>query len=303
MANDDVAIRAIVAAKGEKILSAPLPIKVSLREQAKQDSNIAPAFDKPNALALALCAAEDKTIRTLVDLGAMPLSSPRGSFYPNMLFVATALGRDSILAEWTYSYRPAAFSREFPISGWVLDRRQLKTLLHVACDHGQSACARVLLNAGLLAGLDKDIWPDLLLRAQFSGDRESYALIEAAIQELSAKKNDAEYEPMPVPSVAASLELSPNGWHVIDDTRVAKVTQAAALGYCLTDIFNFATGEVLHLSRNLASNVETATTTAFRDFTYHDALKEAAACLNRPFDPLQLPPAAHTAKIVIKKRQ
>jgi len=75
--------------------------------------------------------------------------------------------------------------------------------------------------------------------------------------------------------------ITENGWHKIDDLTVAHVAQEQAVGYKLTDIFNFRSRERISLTQNLTTNAETRETRSFDDINDKAQLEEAALELNK----------------------
>ena len=300
--NDIDAIRALVAKHGAGLLDKRLPLSFS-RDGGKHpgDQWLKKIFSGPTALGFALILERDDLVRTLVDLGASPLHHVDHN-YPNMLFVAAALGRAEIVTEWVDAYRAA--SREINIDD--------DTLLHIACQHKQPKCVRVLLAHGFYTASKSTSGRSPLLYAEQAGDLESVKMLHAAERGQLPDRNERQGELVlrraqrtgPVPEVLPAAILptvqTPDGWHVIDDARVARVTDVPAIGYRLTEIFNFATGEVMRLNRNLETGAETAVVSSFADLLQHDVLADAAAQLGKVFDPEQMV-LPRNAKFLIKK--
>lgn len=298
--NDVDTIRSLVAKHGVALLDKRLPLSFS-RDDGKYpgDEWLKRVFSGPTPLGFALIMQNDALARALVDLGASPLHRI-DSNYPNMLFVAAALGRADVLTDWLDAYRAAA--RE--VNG------DDDTLLHIACMHRQPAVTRLLLARGFYTTSKSGSGRSPLLYAEQSGDLKSVTLLHAAergdLPDSGARAGELilrrAQRTGPVPNaVPAQGFVAPpvDGWHVIDAMRVARVTDASAIGYRLTEVFNFATGEVLHLNRNLETGAETAVVSSFADFTGHEVLADAAAYLGRTFDPAQL--GQRSRKALIKK--
>lgn len=301
--NDIDTIRALVAKHGAGLLDKRLPLSFS-RDGGKHpgDEWLKKSFSGPTSLGFALLTERDDLVRTLVDLGASPLHRVDHN-YPNMLFVAAAFGRADILAEWLDTYRGAA--RE--------TNGDDDTLLHIACQYKQPAATRILLAHGFYTTSKSESGRSPLLYAEQAGDLDSVKLLHAAergqLPERITRTGEHDLRRAarsgPVPEVlpAAIMPATPHvaeGWHVIDHTRVARVTDAGAIGYRLTEVFNFATGEVLKLSRNLETGAESAVVSSFTDLLHHDVLADAAAQLGRRFDAEQMVLPRH-GKFLIKK--
>lgn len=285
-------VRAIVAKSGRGILAKPLTIGVS-RPYRPGDEWLKSVLRTPTPLCMALLLGNDELARELIALGASPLQKASKN-YPNVLFVAAAVGRAELLAEWIELYQGAAREKN-----WDND-----TLLHIACLHKQSKCTQVLLARGFYTQDRSKSGSSPLLYAEKAADFRSMQLLNAAARghlpasgRTSASVQDETPKGMPAVVPPAHIDQQPHvgpirpvqdmlaagdtNWHVIDADRVARVTEAAAIGYCLTDIFNFATGEVLHLSRNLETGAETAAVSRFADLPRGEALSDAAARLGR----------------------
>ncbi len=297
--NDIDAIRALVAKHGASLLDKRLPLRFSREDGKRQpgDEWLKKVFSSPTPIGFALLLERDDLVRTLVELGATPLHKV-DSNYPNMLFVAAAFGRTAILQEWLETYRAAA--------------RQLNgdadTLLHIACQHRQPAVTRLLLANGFYTEAKSDSGRSPLLYAEQAGDLDSVRLLHAAARgELPAKTARTDELVLrsaqrtgPVPHVVQLIEqprAPADDWHLIDTARVARVTDVPAIGYRLTEIFNFSTGEVLRLNRNLETGAETAVVSRFADLADHDIVAQAAQRLGRSFDP----PRAGNGTLTLKK--
>lgn len=301
--NDIDTIRALVAKHGAGILDKRLPLSFS-RDGGKHpgDEWLKKVFSGPTSLGFALILERDDLVRTLVDLGASPLHRVDHN-YPNMLFVAAALGRADVLVEWLDTYRGAA--RE--------TNGDDDTLLHIACQHKQPNATRVLLARGFYTDSKSESGRSPLLYAEQAGDLESVKMLHAAERgQLPDRAERAGEHDLrrasrsgPVPQ-ALPVAIAPtpaqrvDGWHVVDDSRVARVTDVPAIGYRLTEIFNFATGEVLRLNRNLETGAESAVVSSFADMAQPDVLADAAARLGKTLDPEQIA-LPRTGKFLLKK--
>lgn len=296
--NDIDTIRALVAKHGAELLAKRLPLSFS-RDDGKHpgDQWLKKVFSGPTPLGFALIMQNDELARVLVDLGASPMQRV-DSNYPNMLFVAAALGRGDILVEWIDAYRGAA--------------RELNgdddTLLHVACMHRQPDVTRLLLARGFYTTSKSGSGRSPLLYAEQSGDLNSMKLLHAAERGEMPDKGVRTGElvlrraqrtgPVPNAVAAADFAAAPvDGWHVIDAMRVARVTDAPAIGYRLTAVFNFATGEVLRLNRNLETGAESAVVSRFAELGDLAEVEQAAQRLGHSFDPAR----QGTAKLLLKK--
>ncbi len=292
IANDANAIRAIVAKNGSAILSKRLPVTFSRPpgEVWPGDDNIRGIFKKPPALALALIGVHAATDDLLVELGAAPLQRINAN-YPNMLFAAAALGRADILADWLDAYRGGAHARN----------DDNDSLLHIACLHNAQKVVILLLENGFYTTQKSFSDRSPLDYAEATNDRNLIALLHAAEKGAQMPRwQDHGPAPLAVPALPAP-EVALNEWHIIDADRIARVTDAPAIGYRLTEIFNFATGEVMRLNRNLETGAESAVISPISQMAQSDVVGDAAERLGRTLDLAQFMPAPARKGIAHKK--
>lgn len=76
-------------------------------------------------------------------------------------------------------------------------------------------------------------------------------------------------------AASAAAGNTPDGWHVLADDRIAHVTLDAAIGYKITEIFNFAARERTRLYHNLETRAESAESRDFDDIAEKAPLEEA----------------------------
>lgn len=299
LANDHDAIRALVDKKGVALLSSRLPISLS-RENNPGDEWLKRAFKRPTALTLAMIAARKDTVDLLVELGASPLQKLDHN-YPNQLFVAAAFNRADVLHDWLPLYREAARVQNIDND----------TLLHIACQHKNPRVTRLLLANGFYTTARSDSGNSPLLYAEKAADKESISLLHAAANgqlPAAAQKNEnilqlpAHVDMQPIVPATTPLQLTDNlrdGWQTIDEYRIARVTDVPAIGYRLTEVFNFESNEVLRLNRNLETGAESATVTSFDAIAGSSGLVRAAHLLGVALDDSLL--VAPRAKLLIEK--
>lgn len=70
-------------------------------------------------------------------------------------------------------------------------------------------------------------------------------------------------------------EINTDGWHLTAPDEVAHVSDKAAIGYRLTEIFNFSGGVYTRIARNLETGAESQTMRLFAEFTDNTMLFEA----------------------------
>lgn len=294
-ANDLQTITKIVNAKGPGILAKRLGVLSKRDAYQPGDEYLGRIFRKPAALAFALLVAEQKTIDHLQELGASPTDKV-DSNYPNMLFAAAALGRKQALENWLDDYREAAQVRN----------ADNDSLLHVACLHGQWRITELLLARGFYTRDKSDSGRTPLAYAEEANDRHSIRMLHQAEEATQVR---APVAPRLLPAAPETIKqkidqtpVTSDVWHVIDADRVARVTNVPEIGYRLTEIFNFASGEVMRLNRNLESGAETAIVSSFADFQQAGVLGDAAARLGLRVDTAKLLSSGQSARGLIHKK-
>ena len=86
------------------------------------------------------------------------------------------------------------------------------------------------------------------------------------VVELAQEKN------LKVPDAAPE---PPGGWMKLSDCEIARSVTHAALGYRLTDIFNFEERERIRIVNNLATRADQVQSVSFDDFTDRAAIESA----------------------------
>ena len=255
-------VRTLVERHGQKILNRRgLPVTTEITGRRPGDEWMGRIYKKPASLPFALHHADGEMVEMLVTLGA-DVAGRIDHNYPTALFVAAALGRDDVLAGWLARYPDLAQARNSDDD----------SLLHIAAMHGQPRVLSLLLRTGaydLHAASNSGSTP--LAYAAKSGSAACITLLQKAAQGAQAAPAG------PAPLVA--------GWHRIDDDSIAHVQDEAAIGYRLTEIFNFRTQELTRLRRNLATNAESMAVTAFAQVPDPGHIAEAARVLGRDAGP------------------
>lgn len=255
-------VRALVERHGQKILNRRgLPVTTEATGRLPGDEWMGRIYKKPAPLPFALHHASAEMVEMLVTLGA-DVARRIDHNYPNALFVAAALGRDDVLAGWLHRYPDLAQARNTDDD----------SLLHIAAMHGQPKVLALLLRTGgydLHAPSHSGQTP--MAYAAKSGNAACVALMKKAGQGA-----------LDAPAAAAPLAA---GWHRIDADSIAHVRDEAAIGYRLTEIFNFRTQELTRLRRNMATNAESMAVTAFSQVPDPAHIEEAARALGRDTGP------------------
>ncbi len=285
IADDAEDIRRLVALKGPQILHKSLPVTVRGFYVEKDNPKawwLHDTLRRPTALSLAIAVSSEETIDLLIELGASV--EARVNYYlVNSVFLAAAMGQLSLLKTWMQRYPDAARSMN----------KDNDTLLHVAAAYGRTDVTRYLLTQGFYTNKRNTLGETPFHLAQLCGDDKSYGMLMAA----SYGHLPPADEPVPPAPEAVPEPVTPAVvWECLDTARIARVTSADAIGYRLTDVFNFQTREVLRLSHNLATGNESAVVTPFADFGEVAVLNEAAHKLGSTALPAPAP------RVVIRKR-
>lgn len=247
-ASDVAGIRKLAAEKGDAILARPLPVYLERTPAYPGDHWLkAKAFKRPRALALALVMADDATVFALEDMGAAVAREVDGN-YPNMLFLAAAMGRVQVLERWLPRYPRLALA--------VNEDRD--TLLHIAGIHARPAVAALLLQKGYDAGAKSRRGVTPLHYAERAG----HAATMAALRRPHA------------PAEAAA-----ESWTRVSGLAITRTQDDGLTGYRLTDTFNFGTKKVQRQRLHLATRQASESLIAFDAYDTPARIDEAAARL------------------------
>ncbi len=128
------------------------------------------------------------------------------------------------------------------------------TALHFASEYGVSENIRALLDAGA----DPDARDNDLRTPADLARNPGVASFITGYEERRKKGS-----------------LPAAGWVKVSQDEIALISEKTAIGYQLTEIFNFARGEVTLISRNLASGAEGVTVRAFNQLADDAPLRTA----------------------------
>lgn len=177
----------------------------------------------------------------------------------------------------------------------LLDRKNSRgnTPLHLACMKGHFDAVTLLVSRGanMVVKNFENRTPIFFAEQERHTDVVDY--IKARLPEVNTKQHSIN----PVVSGSSKpASLAPqapyyNGWKKMDDQRIAHVSTETAIGYRLTDIFNFRLRERLRIVQNLETRVETMETTAFESMADRGMLEQARQqLLHMGGSPAPLPP-------------
>lgn len=199
------------------------------------------------AFAEAIGRNEDAAfLKLLQDAGAV-LSNSDTYFYGTILHYAASRDADEGIRY--------LIAQGFDVNQ-VASRGQ--TALHLAANYGRGKAVRALLACGANTELrdDKMNTPADLAQKDDPG-------IASFIREYG--KN------------ARAAEMADAEWSLLGDDEIARVSDKAAIGYRLTEIFNFTNATYTLISRNTAEGQESVTQRSFDDMQGNAAMLSAAA--------------------------
>ncbi len=166
-------------------------------------------------------------------------------------------------------------------SGANVDAQDRKgnSALHHAASKGQAEIVRLLLDAGI----DRDL-PNGNMNTAADVAAKEYPRIADMIRGVLPQ-----LEAAPVVPVAEE-----SGWKLTDGSEVARVSEKPAIGYRVTEIFNFSAGLYTQIARNLDTNAESQSSKTFAQLADSAAVEAARNAL------LQL--GGDAAPVVEKKK-
>lgn len=239
------------------------------------------------ALSLALSRGNRAMVDAIHDSGAHVTQS--GDCGKNMLFDAVYHGRLDVLKDWAVSYSTIVHEKSY--SG--------QTLLHLAAERGRIDIALWLLEELKFDSEKQDEYGRTPLYYAEKNKHDSVIAVLKPLQKQALQKYQDKATRMMAPTASKPL------WRKLDDNRVAQVRDDSAIGYRITEIFNFATFERTRLYRNIETNAETVESRSFAELGAHvaaelelarNALKAAGG---KP--PEALP--GHTPRLLAKRPQ
>ncbi len=148
--------------------------------------------------------------------------------------------------------------------------------LHIAAERGHAEMVTFLIDRGLDPhGKNRENRTPLFLAEK--------AKHQDVIEILTAYLASIETPKLPMPQkVAAAQKAEPQAeWRQLDEDKIAHVKTEEALGYRITEIFNFTARERTTLFQNLATRSETAVIKNFDDISEKAPLEEALAQLHQ----------------------
>jgi len=148
--------------------------------------------------------------------------------------------------------------------------------LHTAAERGHAEMVTFLIDRGLNPhGKNRENRTPLFL-AEKAKHQDVIDILTAYLASIETPKL-----PMPQKLAAAQKAGPQDGWRQMDADKIAHVKTEAALGYRITEIFNFTARERTSLFQNLATRHETAVITNFDDISEKAPLEAALAELQK----------------------
>lgn len=205
------------------------------------DVNLGDYHGRP--IELAVRCSSRPIIDDLVERGAD--LSRGGRVGGNMLFTLVYDGKFGLLRDWA-KRRPEFLTQT---NDWN------ESLLHMAAQRGQTEIAAWLLEQGADVAATDGYGRTPLYYAE----RDKYAALITLLKPLQDRALEKyKHKARGLGDVRAS-----ENWKKLDDHRIARVQDQPAIGYRVTEIFNFAAAERTRLYRNLETNAETVETLSF----------------------------------------
>lgn len=196
-----------------------------------------------------------------------------------------ALSSTGEFSKYQYNYNELKF---YLTHGAIPDIRDTdgNTPLHLAALQKKSS---QLISALFNCPIDQSIkneagFTAAELAAKHHPHNASTFLEQARRFETGRKASPAIIQPAPAPVAASKPEPEPevvSDWVKTDQNEIARVQEKNAIGYRLTEIFNFSRQTYICLSRNIGTDVETQLHRDFSDFASRNILEEAAEAYHK----------------------
>ena len=203
-------------------------------------------------LSIALAHGDRAMVDAIHDNGADVTYA--GDCGKNMLFDAVYHGRLDILKEWSTKYSAVLVEKGY--SG--------QNLLHMAAERGRADIAIWLMEEHRFDSEKQDEYGRTALYYAEKNKHDSVVALLKPLQKQALQKYQDKGTRMITPTAAKPL------WRKLDDHRVAQVRDDAAIGYRITEIFNFATFERTRLFRNIETNAESVESRSFSEIGIND---------------------------------
>lgn len=226
-------------------------------------------WDGDSALLMAVYLGRAEIVELLVARGADPFGQHHHDpmttgIWQTLLHVAAANGHGKIV--------------DFLLEGDKYDKALINridnnrnTALHLAAAGGHVEIVKTLLAHGF----------DPALTGAHGKKAVGFAYQgkhAAVVELLEAHRKPVPAAPSPAP-VAPPVTPVENGWKLLNPETVAKVCDVGGVGYKITDVFNFASGERIRIVNNLKTKADHIETTPFSKLADQRQLDEARDAL------------------------
>jgi len=239
-------------------------------------------YDRMDTLQKLLAKGADPNAHE--EYGRMPLelAALKGNVTAAALLIAAGASADMIYQDGTLLHIAAArgnvalaklFLEKFPDMKNGLDDGR-NTPLHLAAAAGHAEMVTFLIDAGFDPAVKNAENRNALFMAQRKSHPDVIEILEAYHEKNPLPRPVLPRQIAPA-AVPAAAEQTPDGWHVLADDRIAHVTLDAAIGYKITEIFNFAARERTRLYHNLETRAESAESRDFDDIAEKAPLEDA----------------------------
>ncbi len=227
-------------------------------------------WDGDSALLMAVYLGRSEIVELLVARGADPFGQHHHDpmttgIWQTLLHVAAANGHQKIV--------------DFLLEGDKYDKALINridnnrnTALHLAAGGGHLEIVKTLLAHNFdpaMTGANGK------MAVGFAYQGKHNEVVEL----LQAHKKPA---PALAPQAAPAVEQKPaatSDWKLLNNETVAKVCDVGGVGYKITDVFNFASGERIRIVNNLKTKADHVETTPFAKLTDQRQLDEARGAL------------------------
>lgn len=226
-------------------------------------------WDGDSALLMAVYLGRAEIVELMVARGADPFGQHHHDpmttgVWQTLLHVAAANGHGKIV--------------DFLLEGDKYDKALINridnnrnTALHLAAAGGHVEIVKTLLAHGF----------DPALTGAHGKKAVGFAYQgkhAAVVELLEAYRKPVPAAPSPA-SVAPPVTPVENGWKLLNPETVAKVCDVGGVGYKITDVFNFASGERIRIVNNLKTRADHIETTPFSKLADQRQLDEARDAL------------------------
>lgn len=252
----------------------------TMRLMLEKDSGFLTARDATGktALMVAAIALKREAAIWLRDQGAS-VNEQDGRGY-TILHHLVALSSGSDFSKYEYNYDEVKFYLK---QGAIPDARDTEgnTPLHIAALHKKSSqIISVLFNSDIDQSIKNNAGFTAAEMASKHHPNQASRFLEHARQFEAIRKAPPVIRYAPEP-VAEPIPVPASDWIKTDDNEIAHVQEKTAIGYLLTEIFNFNRQTYTCLTRNIKTDVESQLQRDFSDFASRHILVEAAEAYHK----------------------